>query len=87
MASAKIWILSDATIEFLDYVYLSFDDKQNTIAVYLDFSKAFDTVNHDKLYDIDAAFYISCFFIVRMESEVSRRDGLSFIWIVGNNMS
>ena len=35
---------SDAIIEFLDYVYSSFDKKQSTIAVYLDFSKAFDTV-------------------------------------------
>ena len=36
---------SDAIIEFLDYVYSSLDCKQSTIAVYLDFSKAFDTVN------------------------------------------
>ena len=40
---------SDAIIEFLDYVYSSLDKKQSTIAVYLDFSKAFDTVNHEKL--------------------------------------
>ena len=38
---------SDAIIEFLDYVYSPFDSKQSTIAVYLNFSKAFDTVNHD----------------------------------------
>ena len=37
---------SDAIIEFLDYVYSSLDKKQSTIAVYLDFSKAFDTVKH-----------------------------------------
>ena len=32
---------SDAIIEFLDYVYSSLHSKQSTIAVYLDFSKAF----------------------------------------------
>ena len=40
---------SDAIIEFLDNVYSSLDNKQSTIVVYLDFSKVFDTVNHDIL--------------------------------------
>ena len=34
---------SDAIIEFLYYVYSSLDKKYSTIAVYLDFSKAFDS--------------------------------------------
>ena len=40
---------SDAIIEFLDYVYSSLDEKQSNIAVYLDFSRAFDTVKHEIL--------------------------------------
>ena len=40
---------SDAIIAFLDYVYSSLDNKQSTIAVYLDFSKAVDTVNYEIL--------------------------------------
>ena len=38
---------SDTIIEYLDYVYSSLDIKQSTIAVYLDFSKVFDTVNQN----------------------------------------
>ena len=40
---------ADAVIEFLDYVYPSLDGKQSTIAIYLDFSRAIDIVNHDIL--------------------------------------
>ena len=40
---------SDAIIEFLDYIYSSLDKKQSTIAVYLFFSNAFDTVNQEIL--------------------------------------
>ena len=37
---------SDACVEFLDNTYSAINDKNNLIAVFLDFSKAFDTVNH-----------------------------------------
>ena len=40
---------SDAIIEFLDKVYSLLDSKQSTIAVYLYFSKTFDTVNNNIL--------------------------------------
>ena len=40
---------SDAVVEFVDYVYSSLDNKQSTIDVCLDFSKSFNTVNHDTL--------------------------------------
>ena len=36
--------IADAIFEFLDYVYSSFVSKQSTIAVYLDFPKAFETI-------------------------------------------
>ena len=38
---------SDAVIVFLDNVYSSLDNKQRTIAVYLNFSMTFDKVNHN----------------------------------------
>ena len=40
---------SDAIVQFLDYFYSSLETKQSTIAVYLDFSKTFDTVNYNIL--------------------------------------
>lgn len=39
----------DAVSEFLDYAYRSLDVKEYFLAVYLDFSKAFDTIDHDVL--------------------------------------
>ena len=45
----KISNSSDSIIKFLDYVYSSLDSKQSTIALYLNFSKAFDIANHNIL--------------------------------------
>ena len=40
---------SDAILEFLDNLYDSLNNNQHPLAIYLDFSKAFDTVSHDIL--------------------------------------
>jgi len=38
---------SDAVLEFLDNVYHNLDVRNSIVSVFLDFSKAFDTVKHD----------------------------------------
>ena len=40
---------SDAILEFLDNVYDSFNNSEQLLAIYLDFSKAFDTISFDIL--------------------------------------
>ena len=40
---------SDAILEFLENVYESFNENKYYLAIFLDFSKAFDTICHDIL--------------------------------------
>ena len=40
---------SDAILEFLENIYESFDENHLYLSVFLDFSKAFDTISHDIL--------------------------------------
>ena len=40
---------TDAVLHFLDDIYTTFNDKKTLLAIYLDFSKAFDTIDHHLL--------------------------------------
>ena len=40
---------SDAILEFLENIYDSFNNNKHYLSIYLDFSKAFDTIYHDTL--------------------------------------
>ena len=41
----------DALIMFVDYIVTAMDNGDNVVGIFLDFSKAFDTVNHKILLD------------------------------------
>ena len=41
---------SDAVIDFLENIHDAFKDNKHYLAIYLDFSKAFDTICHDILH-------------------------------------
>ena len=56
---------SEAIIQFLNECYNSINSKNHTISVYLDLSKAFETIDHDilyhKLYHIEIRGNLYCF--------------------------
>lgn len=37
---------SDSILEYLDYIYNSMNNPKSLLAIFLDFSKAFDAANH-----------------------------------------
>ena len=40
---------SDALLDYMEFLYKNIDEKKHVISVFIDFSKAFDTVKHDIL--------------------------------------
>ena len=46
MVKGKVPITEDAILEFMDYAYDSIRNSECLFAVYVDLSKAFDTVNY-----------------------------------------